>query len=61
MGYMTQDFAKKQTRTFNVYFDDKMKKDAEERKRQQIEHEVREIARESAEKKSKKSKFKKVK
>lgn len=42
MGYMTADFARLQNRKFNVYsYDDKERKDAEERARQLEEHRVR--------------------
>ena len=42
MTYMTKDFAALPQRKFTVYSSDFERKDAEERARQQKEHEIRE-------------------
>lgn len=42
MGYMTEDFARLQTRKFTVYYKDKREvQDEQERARQLHEHQVR--------------------
>lgn len=50
-GYMTEEFARQQTRKFNVYINDKEEADKQERARQLEEHKIR-VA--NAKKKSKK-------
>lgn len=56
MAYMTKDFAKKQTRKFTVYYNDKEDKVEIERELQKEEHENRSIISENTLKHSSKKK-----